>query len=86
MIERDLREREQLLPEPTRVQAREVAFDEALALEATDALDAGRQRQVHGARELRDGEPAVGLQQRQELPIDAVQLAAGFLHAEPGRG
>ena len=78
VVERDLREREQLQPEPSRAQAGEVAFDEAVALQPADALDARRECQIDGAGELRDGEPSVGLQQRQDLAIDPVQLATGF--------
>ena len=85
VVERDLREREQLQAEPPRAQAREVAFDEAVALQPPDALDARRQRQIDGARELRDGQPAVGLQQRQDLAIHPVQLAAGFPQLSFGR-
>ena len=76
VVERDLREREQLLPEPPRAQPREVAFDEPVALQPAHALDAGRERQIDGAGELRDGEPSIGLQQRQDLAVDAVQLTA----------
>ena len=85
VIERDLRECEQLQAEPPRVQAREVAFDETVALEPADALDTRRQRQIDGAGELRDGQPAVDLEQRQDLAIHPVQLTAGFPQLSFGR-
>jgi hypothetical protein len=79
VIERDLSEGEQLLAEEARIEPREIAFDESVALQAADALDARRKREIDGAGELRDGEPPIGLQQREELAVDPIQLAAGTL-------
>ncbi len=62
VIERDFGERQHALPEAFRVQVRVVAVDESLPFQAPDALDTGRQREIHGACELRDGQPPVRLQ------------------------
>lgn len=67
-----------------RVQARRIAEDDALALQAADALRAGGGRQPDPLTQLGEGEAAFGLEDAQDMAVDLVQFAASLMAGSHG--
>lgn len=61
-------------PQRRRVDERAIAGDDARPLELAHAAVARRDARPHAVGELGDGEPAVALQFRKELPVDGVHV------------
>jgi len=67
-----------------RVQPRRVAHDDAFALQAPDALGAGRGRQADALAQLGEGQAPFGLEDAQDVAVDLVQFAARLMPGSQG--
>src|SRR5690606_38231901 len=72
-----------------RVEPRVVAADHPVALQPAHALGAGRGRQPDPLAQLGEGDPALQLEDAQDVAVDAVQMArtvAAWARAAGGHG